>query len=451
MIYERIVRTVGMPVIQRATGVPFWNEYEALRRSEKLSAGELDRVQSAKLRRLMSHAYQNCPIYRERMDEVGLKPDGVRGIADLAALRPVSKKDLTAAFPNRWQAQCTHGQSYIAKSTSGSTGTPFRFGISRAFRPIQMARKLRLIAWAGSEFGEPVSFIYSNVDTRPFVRKAYEWVKREQRIFMTSMDHAAVEPHARRVIAHRPRIIMGGLTSLTYFALHIRKHHPGSLRPVAVIPLGETIFPERRALLEDAYQCPVFENYGSNEIEASAQECHEHTGLHVNIDSVVLELIVSGRATRPGENGEILLTDLDNLMFPFIRYRIGDTAYSLNETCPCGSAFPMIRMGEGRIVDMMIAPSGRCLTSNSLKDLLSPYAEVEQFQFLQKRRDHIRLSLVLSQPLGAEILDRIRAACEAFAGGDVSFDVQTVKEIKPEQSGKIRYFKTDVPIDLSGL
>ena len=74
----------------------------------------------------------------------------------------------------------------------------------------------------------------------------------------------------------------------------------------------------------------MFETYGCREVMLIATECAAHAGLHLSMETLVVEVVVrerrNGRRARasPGELGEVVITDLTNLAMPFIRYANGD-------------------------------------------------------------------------------------------------------------------------------
>jgi len=87
----------------------------------------------------------------------------------------------------------------------------------------------------------------------------------------------------------------------------------------------------------------IFNGYGSLELSGIAHECEAHDGHHVAAESYIVEVLKDGHPAQPGEDGEIVITDLNSFSVPLIRYRIGDHAVAMGEAqCECGRGLPRI-------------------------------------------------------------------------------------------------------------
>ena len=131
----------------------------------------------------------------------------------------------------------------------------------------------------------------------------------------------------------------------------------------------EPLTPEFRRILERGFKAEVFDKYGSRECCDMACECRHHTGLHVFSPNVYLEIVDDqGIAVPAGETGRILVTLLNNLSFPMIRYEIGDLGkWAPARLCPCGSPFPLIESLQGRQDDMLTTEDGTRQSSSFVR------------------------------------------------------------------------------------
>jgi len=108
------------------------------------------------------------------------------------------------------------------------------------------------------------------------------------------------------------------------------------------------------------FGCKVYDCYGSSEVQNIAAECPEGK-MHVNADFVAIEEDkVEGDGPRP-----FLLTSLQNLSMPFIRYRNEDCGYLSQESCSCGNHFSLMRLEIARTSDNFLFPGGRVVHGNS--------------------------------------------------------------------------------------
>ena len=94
-----------------------------------------------------------------------------------------------------------------------------------------------------------------------------------------------------------------------------------------------------RKFIEKAFGAEVFDIYGCTEIKEIAWECEKHEGYHINEDDVYVEILHGESPAKPGEVGDIVLTDLRNKAMPLIRYRIGDRGLLIAGNCSCGRTF----------------------------------------------------------------------------------------------------------------
>ncbi|MBO0867628.1 MAG: phenylacetate--CoA ligase family protein [Micromonosporaceae bacterium] len=100
-------------------------------------------------------------------------------------------------------------------------------------------------------------------------------------------------------------------------------------------------------------------SYGSSETGTTAVTC-EHSRLHLQLQSFLLELL-DEKGTRPvdgsADSGELVVTTLDMLGRPLLRYRTGDLVEIDDRPCPCGVALPVVRT-QGRAKDVLAMPGG---------------------------------------------------------------------------------------------
>src|SRR5581483_3500329 len=123
---------------------------------------------------------------------------------------------------------------------------------------------------------------------------------------------------------------------------------------IPVICGAERLYPVDREALVQAFGPAVFETYGCREVMLIGSECERHDGLHLSAENLIVEVIVDGRPARPGETGEVVITDLHNLGMPFIRYANGDLATAMDDSaCACGRSLPRIGSIEGRVTETL--------------------------------------------------------------------------------------------------
>ncbi|MDR1953028.1 MAG: AMP-binding protein [Clostridiales Family XIII bacterium] len=120
-----------------------------------------------------------------------------------------------------------------------------------------------------------------------------------------------------------------------------------------VLLSAEYVSDDRRALIERAWDCKVFEHYGMTEMGlGGAMACEARSGYHPREADILFEIIdpMTGEPVPDGAYGEVVFTTLTRQAMPFIRYRTGDFSRWLPGRCSCGSVLKRLaRVGDRKI------------------------------------------------------------------------------------------------------
>jgi phenylacetate-CoA ligase len=236
----------------------------------------------------------------------------------------------------------------------------------------------------------------------------------------------------------KPDVVIGYTSAMTEFAKYIKSKNIKCHRPNSVIATAEQLFSEQRQILENVFCCPVFNRYGSREVMLIASECEKHNGLHMNIDNLYIEILRNGKPANPGEMGEVVITDLFNYGMPFIRYQIGDYAVPSQSACTCGRGLPLLKEISGRTFDAIITLDGRKLTGLYFTHLMGNISGIEQFQIIQKRRDHLLVKIVKNNLYSESTTKQINEELTKIMGPKVTIEINFVDKIPFLDSGKRR-------------
>ncbi len=393
--------------------------------------------QLARLRAMVDYAGRQSPFYARRFREAGFQPGDLRGWDDLARL-PVLTKAEVRAHADALRARSFRGAVH-PKKTSGSTGVSLHFQVDDG--SVQWKRGVMLWRdeWTGWRLGEPSAMIWGNPVLPRTARERFRnrFLERLFYLDTLAMDGETMEAFADEVVRRRPTLLFGHAHSLYLFARHwsARPRPPVSLK--AALSTAMVLRPHERKGVEEAFGIPVFDRYGCEEVSLIASECEAHRGLHVNGDTLVVEV----DEDRPGSGeGRVLVTDLTNRAMPFIRYEVGDRAVPAAGPCPCGRTYPRLETVAGRIADYLRTLDGRLVSGISLTENFATLIPgVEQVQIIQDRRDHLRLRLVLAPDFGGAGRARIASLVRERFGEGMAYDIEPVDRIAPEASGKYRF------------
>ena len=165
------------------------------------------------------------------------------------------------------------------------------------------------------------------------------------------------------------------------------------------------------------------ETYGSHEFPLLGWECGQTGEFHTCDDGLILEVLHEGRPAEPGEQGEVVATNLHAYSMPFIRYRLGDVATRGDQSCACGQPFSTIRSIQGRMIDYFPLPDGRMIHPYQILSSFIGGGDswIRQYQLLQERRDRIVLRVLPVHIPEPEFLARLEQSVRPLlgAGGGV--------------------------------
>ena len=398
-------------------------------------------IQTRKLRRLVSHAYRNVPYYRRLLDRSGVVPHDIQTPSDLARLPITTKNDLRAIPLEETVARGVRPERLPSVTTSGSSGEPFTIHRTWLENRIDALRWIRAVRHLGMQVTDRFATILyiRPVDRRDetFDKRALRALNVHRRLSLDCCD----DPRKiiREFCAFRPAVIIGYPGTLALIADSMTDHDRRIVRPRGVLACGEVLTAAARRRIRTGFTAPVYNLYASRELGLIAWECADTGDLHVCDDGVLVEVLCDGRPARPGEEGELVATNLDASAVPFIRYRLGDLVTKGHEACPCGRPFSTLRRIEGRTVDHFPLPDGRLMHPYRIvRTVLQSAAWIRRYQLVHDRRSRVLLRVVPSHPPTEEEIRRLENAARPLLGPDVEFDVLLVPEIETGPGGKLK-------------
>ncbi len=380
-------------------------------------------LRQRRLERLVRFARAESAYYREALAALD-DGDGI----EIERL-PVLEKATLRARRDEIRVAARAGVGARLAHTGGSTGKPLSFWIDDDKIERMRAGMMRGYRWCGWEPGEKIlNFWGAQQDLkRGPGRRWRDFIAAERTVGAWEFGARELDAWVALIRSWRPVVLQGYASVLAEVARHVRRR--GLLLPPlkGVYSTAEVLHDAQREVIESAFGCQVFNQYGSREVPNIALECRHHN-LHVFSDLVWLE---SDPARR------FLVTSLSDYQMPFIRYANGDSGRLKPGACPCGSPFPMIEMELCRANDILITPGGRRVYPSWFVHLLDGVAGVRQFQFHQQAADAICLRLVLDAPLDEAVARRLRQRVAAELGQHLR--IEPVERIPRGASGKHRF------------
>jgi phenylacetate-CoA ligase len=424
------------PAVQFVLKNHCWSYYKELEQTQWYSYEEIQELQWKKLKILLEHAYKNVPMYQQAFQDTQITPSDIRSPDDLNILPIQTKGTLRANYPHNAIAQNIPKKDQISNSTSGSTGSPFEFIMSRQLMGMRWGRYLRGNTWTGMDIGEKYLRIWGP-HGRPFKeRVSIGFALNMKELSAFGMDEQRMLEYVEYIKKYKPKIIEAYASAAAGLAMFMNRKGITDVKVDAVITSGETLFEAYRQEIEKAFNCKVFNRYGCREFGAIAHECSEHTALHLNAESFFIEFVEDEQTANTGLY-KIVLTNLDNFAMPFIRYEVGDVGRPADKVCPCGLGLPLIAEPYGRMIDIVMSPSGRMISVHYLTLLFGDYNEyVKGFQATQTQEDKLEVMIVPSEQYNNAIGEVLRQNVQEHTGEDMEVKFIPVYEIPPSETGK---------------
>lgn len=424
---------------------PHYSRYaRQFQRAQNFSPEELERWQSLRLREQLLHAFRNIPFYRRRFEMNGITPLDIRTPEDLKALPVLTKTELRC-HNQELLARTIPPDSCVQDETVGSGGMPVCFWVDRERLDSRRASLDRHNAWAGLYPGTWHAHLSG---LRPSVGAGARKIGWRERLVdrclllnTSLMGDRDLRQYIALLRRFRPRVLVAYAQSAVFFARYCEQNNIRDIHFRTVIVTAEMLLPGQRALLEEVFHAQVFNRYSSREFSVIASDCPEMKGMHINADTLIVE--VERSANAGVRAGRVLITDLLNRAMPLIRYEIGDVASPLETAiCSCGRAFPRIANVRGRVTDFLVTTDDRRISGVPLAAIASDMLQVRQIQFVQRDRAHVQLRVVPGQNYGADTIEELRRRLNPLFFGNTELSIVTVEQIQPERLGKFRLART---------
>jgi len=323
---------------------------------ETMSRSDLEKLQLKRLRESLERCYNNIPLYKQRFDESGLKPDDITSIDMLRKLPFTMKSDLRDNYPFGMFA-VPKNEVIRFHGSSGTTGKPTTVGYTRKDLDTWSTLVARLAFAAGARPGDTaqISFGYG-LFTGAF---GLHYGLEKLGVGVIPMSSGNTEKQLMIMQDFQPTILVATPSYAVYMSeLAAEK----GIRDKLALRVGlfgaEGSTEEMRKKIEENFGIIATDNYGMSELigPGVSGECEFRNGQHIAEDHFIIE-ILDPETLEPvpdGEYGEVVVTSLTKECCPIIRYRTRDISRILPDPCPCGRTHRRLDRIKGRTDDMLI-------------------------------------------------------------------------------------------------
>jgi len=314
-------------------------------------------LQSERLVAQVRHVWDNVPFYRAKMEEKGLTPDDIRGVEDLHLLPFVKKDDLRDQYPYGLLAKPL-SECVRIQSTSGTTGR--RVVAFYTQKDVDLwedccARAITAVGGTKEDVCQ-VAYGYGLFTGGPGLNGGSHKVG----CLTLPMSSGNTERQIQFMMDLGTTILCCTPSYAAYIgeALKEMGYKPEDNKLKAGIFGAEPWTEEMRRDIEQALGIKAYDIYGLTETTGPgvAFECSEQTGMHINEDHFIPEIIdpETGEVLPEGEKGELVFTSISKEAFPLLRYRTRDICVLSRKKCSCGRTLIKMAKPMGRSDDMLI-------------------------------------------------------------------------------------------------
>jgi len=418
-----------------------------LRKSQHWTSKEITNWQLQKLNQLIQQAKTNSPYYKNKLNHLNKPLTSLNEITKL----PILTKDDIRKNQNNIKSENISKNRFVESRTGGSTGEPMFYFWDKRGMDWNRASVYRSAEWGNTKLGErTIQMSGSHFDytqSQNFKTKIVYFLQRYKDLPVGYLTDDIMETYYQELLRYRPTSIWGYASAIDIIATFINKHHPDTDFSFlhAIMTSSEMLLPNQRKNINNVFGGDkVFDQYGSRELYIAA-ECNRHNGYHIHSEVIYAEIVDSnGNQCKPGELGKIVLTDLSNHAFPFIRYEIGDLGI-MDEPgqCECGMYLPKLSSIQGRIADV-ITLKDRILTAPNFATLFSDIRGIQAYQIRQDKIDEIEIVIVPDNNYSNDFENYVKSAVESMVNGTAKVKTSIVDSIDVPESGKRRFIISNI-------
>lgn len=380
---------------------------------ECASREQITAWQNERLVKTVHHVYQNVPYYKKLMDEKGVTPDDIKSVADLHKLPFLTKADLRDAYPYGLLAVPLRDAVRI-QSTSGTTGkrvVAFYTQHDLDLWEDCCARAIMAVGGTNEDVVQ-VCYGYGLFTGGPGLNGGSHKVGS----LTLPMSSGNTDRQIQFMCDLEATILCCTPSYAAYLAESI---HERGVRDQIKLKAGifgaEAWTEEMRHDIENKLGIKAYDIYGLTEISGPgvAFECEAQTGMHINEDHFIAEVIdpETGEVLPDGSKGELVFTSITKEAFPLLRYRTRDICVLSREKCPCGRTHVKMTKPMGRSDDMLIVKGVNVFPSQIETVLLNQGYEAN-YQIIVTREnnsDKLEVQVEMTPEMFSDTLSQISA------------------------------------------
>ena len=407
-------------------------------------------LQSQRLREIVKLSYAKVPLYRARMDELGVKPEDIGTIADIAKLPFMQKTDLRDTYPDGLFA-VEMKDIVRLHASSGTTGKPIVVAYTEEDLKVWDSSIIRCLKMYGVKSSDVVQNCYG------------------YGLFTGGLGlHSGAQALGCTVIpasggnSERQLMLMRDLkttviASTPSYFMHLIEEGKAKGIDFKQMPLrigvfgGEPSSEAMRKFIAENTNVVPFDIYGLSEIVGPGVggECRCKCGMHILEDNFYPEIVDpdTGEVLPDGEEGELVLSTLTKRAMPILRYRTHDITSIIPEPCECGRTIRRISRISKRSDDMLIIRGVNVFPSQIEVGVMRVEESTPNFRIIREMKndmESLTVEVEIQDKYYGDSLEKIEAIRKKIQASitqivNIRIDVKIVEPNKiPRSEGKIK-------------
>ena len=384
-----------------------WNEG-----IECASRGEIEEIQTRRLRSTVERCYNNVGHYRKKLDEAGVRPEDIKTLEDIRKIPFTVKDELRQNYPYKMFAVPMRDVVRIHAS-SGTTGKPTVVGYTRADLEMWAEVIARLVCAAGTTPDDIVQITFGYTLFTGAFGLHYGLEKLGATVIPISGGNT--ERQLMVMQDFGTTVLVGTPSYALYMAECAKKAGIDTEKLPLRLGLfgGEGHTEEMRREIEKAWGMTATENYGLSEVigPGVCGECANKNGMHIAEDHFFCEIVDKDtlEPLPPGQPGELVITSLSKEALPILRYRTKDITWLIPEKCECGRTSMRMAKIQGRTDDMLIIRGVNVFPSQIEGVLLGIEELGPHYEIIVRKDGYMDRIEVLVEVTDGSLLDRYSA------------------------------------------
>lgn len=426
----------------------YGSEYRRILEDIDLSLSPKDKELEGSIIRFLVEAVDSVPGYRDVLADSSARNSG--NLSDIASILnrfPITEKDQLRKSRKSYVSNDLKGKVVI-NHTSGSTGTPLEIVTNSFSLQFNYAFFHRFLFEVGvSEFERSATFA-GRILVPKRQRSSVFWRKNYAMNTLLLSSYHISRKNAKAYLAAleswKPAYIDSYPSAIYELASLLRELDikPG-MKLKAIVTSSETLFEYQRKVIEEVFDCAVFDHYGCAEQAVVAFQTQGRKGSPYLVPAqyCLVEVIdESGNPVSPGREGRLICTNLFNSAMPLIRYDIGDRAV-LKEYYSGTSFAKSLASISGRADDVITTSDG--IKVGRLDPMLKGLKGIKEAQIVQHSFDLIEIRLVVFDGVSVDE-ERLIGLLKDRVGDKFDVKINYLKSIPRSSSGKFRSVISDV-------